>query len=180
VKKYVVASFVLAVVLAACGQRQGGVPNAPAFASSAHTSQIGTVPANTIGFELPGEGLGTVKDVKFGLVGGYTQTTRSQIIAFKPGVTITLMNLSHSIPHTLNVLSLTNFPKNPVLKLTASGGPMKKGFSSGIINPGKSVTVKLTVPGIYFIGCGFHYHDSPSMRDVVKVEANTTPGPGTP
>lgn len=181
-KKYVVGAFLLSAVLAACGQRGAGVPQVPAFAQSVtHQSVNRTVPPNTIGFELPGEGVGTVTDKKYGLLGGYTQTTRAQVIAFKPGVTITLLNLSTSIPHTLNVLSLTNFPKNPVLKLTASGGPMKKGFSSGIINPGKSVTVKLTVPGIYFIGCGFHYHDSPSMRDVVKVEANATPGPqGTP
>jgi len=177
VKKHVVASFVIAVVLAACGQRQAGVPNAPAFASSAHSSQIATVPAKTIGFELPGEGLGTVKDVKFGLVGGYTQTTRSQIIAFKPGVTITLTNLSHSIPHTLNVLSLSGFPKNPTLKTTASGGPMQKGYSSGVIQPGHSVKVTLSVPGFYFVGCAFHYPDLPSMRDVIKVEPKATPGP---
>ena len=176
-KKYVVASFVIAVVLAACGQRGASVPNGPAFVSTSRTSQIAAVPPDTIGFELPGEGLGTVKDAKFGLVGGYTQTTRSQIIAFKPGITITLMNLSHSIPHTLNVLSLTNFPKNPVLKMSASGGPLQKGYSSGVVQPGHSVKVTLSKPGFYFIGCAFHYPDNPSMRDVIKVEPKATPGP---
>lgn len=177
-KKYVVASFILASVLAACGQRGTTIPG---MTQSARTqlapTQLDTVPAKTIGFELPGEGLGTIKDAKYGLVGGYTQSTRSQIIAFKPGITITLLNLSHSISHTLNVLSLTSFPKNPTLKFNPSGGPLQKGYSSGILSPGKSVKVTLSKPGIYYIGCAFHYPDVPSMRDVVKVEAGATPGP---
>ena len=181
-KKYVVAAFLLSAVLAACGQRGAGIPQGPSFAQSVAHQSIGrAVPPNTIGIELPSEGVGTVKDVKYGLLGGYTQTTYSQVIAFKPGVTITLMNLSASLPHTLNVIGLKGFTRNPTLNLGASGGPMQKGYSSGIINPGKTVSVKLTVPGIYFVGCYFHYHSSPSMRDVIKVEPNATPGPqGTP
>ena len=177
-KKYVIASFLLAIVLAACGQRGPGVTPAPQFAQSAQRpAATAAVPPKTIGIELPGEGLGTVDDAKYGLVGGYTQKTRSQIVAFKPGITITLLNLSHSIPHTLNVFSVYGFPKNPTLNTTASGGPFQLGYRSGTLFPGKSVTVTLSKPGIYFVGCAFHYPDVPSMRDVIKVLANATPGP---
>ncbi len=178
-KKFVPLSFALAVALAACGQHTAAVPNAPAqLLQSTHQAELAfAVGPNTIGFELPGEGVGTVKDAKFGLVGGYTQTTRSQVIAFKPGLTITLMNISSAISHTLNVLSTTNFPKNPVLTTKASGGPLQSGYASGVLAPGHSVKVKLSRPGIYYVGCAFHYPDNPSMRDVIKVFAKATPGP---
>lgn len=177
-KKLVPVSFALAMAVAACGQHNAAVPSAPSQLQSAQRSPIAfTVGTNTIGFELPGEGVGTVKDAKYGLVGGYTQKTRSQIIAFKPGLTITLMNISSSISHTLNVLSTTNFPKHPTLKLQASGGPLKFGFASGVLGPGKSIKVAFSKPGIYYIGCAFHYPDTPSMRDVIKVLAKATPGP---
>jgi hypothetical protein len=177
-KKFVPACFALALLAVACGQQNAGVPSAPMQAHSlSRTAGEPTVGADTIGIELPGEGLGTVKDVKFGTVGGYTQSTRSQIIAFKPNLTITITNLSKVISHTLNVLSTTNFPPHPVLKTQRSGGPLQLGYASGILGPGKSVKVVLSKPGIYYVGCAFHYPSNPSMRDVIKVFVKATPGP---
>jgi plastocyanin len=56
---------------------------------------------------------------------------------------------------------------------------LQKGYASGAIQPGKSVTVVLSKPGNYLIGCAFHYHEG--MQDVIVVKKNATPGPqGTP
>jgi protein SCO1/2 len=62
--------------------------------------------------------------------------------------------------------------------LTTPGGNgvLGVGYASGIINGGKSVTVKLTKPGIYLIGCAFHYLSN-QMRDVIEVATGATPGP---
>ncbi|MBV8531691.1 MAG: SCO family protein, partial [Candidatus Eremiobacteraeota bacterium] len=43
-------------------------------------------------------------------------------------------------------------------------------------NPGAKVTVKLTSPGIYLIGCAYHYVEF-NMRDVVEVVPGASPGP---
>ena len=67
------------------------------------------------------------------------------------------------------------FPTNPNLPLGASGGKLQKGYASGSINPGSSVTVTLGKAGIYLIGCHFHY--SSGMQDVLVVGKNATPGP---
>ena len=67
------------------------------------------------------------------------------------------------------------FPQNPVLTTKPSGGPLKKGYASGAINPGSSVTVKLKKAGIYLFGCAFHYHEG--MQDVIVVKPGATPGP---
>ncbi len=40
-------------------------------------------------------------------------------------------------------------------------------YASGTINPGASVTVTLSKPGIYLIGCAFHYIEL-NMRDVIR------------
>lgn len=181
-KKYALGFLALSCVVAACGQHSENIPPG-AGEAVAKVAQIRgplamtVVGPNTIGIELPAEGLGTVQDAKFGLVGGFTETTRSQIIAFKPGTTITIRNLSNAIPHTLNVLSTTGFPAHPTLLTTPSGGPMQKGYRTGVLEPGKSVKVALRVAGTYFVGCAFHYPEIPSMRDVVKVKLHATPGP---
>ena len=71
-----------------------------------------------------------------------------------------------------------NWPQNPSLSFsrhseTACSAP---DYASGTLNPGASVTVKLSKPGIYLIGCAFHYIEF-SMRDVIQVVASATPGP---
>jgi plastocyanin len=140
-----------------------------------------TVPADTIGEELPGEGLGTIKSEKWSAVlGGFTQQRYSQSLGFRPGTKITILNLSKSITHTLDVVKEisgppADFPKDPNLSIKASGnGKLETGFASGPIKPGKTVTVTL-VKGVYLIGCAFHYKDG--MRDVLVVSAHAAHGP---
>lgn len=140
-----------------------------------------TVPKDTIGEELPSEGLGTIKSAKWqAVVGGFTQTRYSQVLGFKPHTKITILNLSHSITHTLDVVKAVkgppaNFPANPVLSIKAKGGSeLKTGYASGPIKPGKSVTVSLDTEGIFLIGCAFHYHSG--MRDVLVVNPEAARG----
>jgi plastocyanin len=148
----------------------------PDFAITAVQPDNGTVSE-----ELPSEGLGTIKDPHWmATLGGYTQQQRSQALGFSPGTTITLKNISHSIPHTLNAVAKVagppaKFPMNPNLSLTPSGGPLRVGYASGAINAGKSVTFHLKRAGNYLIGCAFHYHSG--MQDVFVVHTGATPGP---
>ena len=181
-------SLACAALLAACGNN--GMPNA-GFQSPTVTieSPNGTrlhfdlLPKNTIGEELPSEGVGSTKDPTWGQVGGFTQTSHAQVLAFPPKTTVTIENLSGSIPHTFNVVQAAgkppaHFPSNPTLSFTPHGnGVLGLGYASGAINPGKSVKVKLLHAGTYLIGCAFHY--SEGMQDVIRVVAGATPGPKT-
>ncbi len=130
---------------------------------------------DAIGEALP-TGMGTVS-TSFGTIGGFTQSTYSQVLAFPPGTTITIKNLATGTPHTLNVLSTSGFPSNPTLSTTAAGGStLAAGFASGTIAPGGSVSVTLATAGTYYIGCAFHYISN-QMRDVIQVSSSATPGP---
>lgn len=189
------AFCVAALVLAACGAQQAAngngngnytLPGMPDIALRA-TLPDGTQwkpPAGTgsIGEELPAEGLGTIDDTHWqATLGGFTQEKYSQALGFPPKTKITLTNLSGSISHTLDVVEKIKgppavFPDNPKLSESAQGnGKLKKGYASGVIAPGKSVTLTLAKPGIYLIGCYFHYGEG--MHDVLVVSAHATPGP---
>lgn len=175
----------IAAILAACGGRNvSSTPSAGANLPPVLGPDIAihfTFPKNTIGGELPTEGVGTVKDPTWGTVGGYTQSGKAQVLAFKPGVTVTFTNLSHSVSHTLNVVKKVkgppaHFPANPSLPTQPMGnGILAIGYASGSISPGKSVSIKLLNKGNYLIGCAFHYHSG--MQDVIRVFARATPGP---
>lgn len=130
----------------------------------------------TIGFALPSGAIGTVSS-PFGVIGGYTQQKFSQVIAFPPGTTVTLKNLSSGTQHTLNVLSMTGFTSNNLETAAAGGNVLASGFRSGAINGGGTMSLKLTNPGTYFVGCAFHYTTTPSMRGVIEVSSSATPGP---
>ncbi len=141
-----------------------------------------TLPKDTIGEELPNEGLGTIKSVKWkAVLGGFTQQRYSQSLGFPPGTKITIRNLSRSITHTLDVVKVisgppADFPKNPKLSVSArGGGKLEAGYASGPIKPGKSVTVTLVKAGTYLIGCAFHYRFG--LRDVLVVEKFAAHGP---
>lgn len=181
------------LLLAACGSHATNgagsnytLPGMPDIAIRA-TLPDGTQwkpPAGTgsISEELPSEGLGTVDDSYWGAtLGGFTQETYSQALGFPPKTKITLTNISKSVPHTLDVVAKikgppAQFPSNPKLSLTAHGhGKLGKGYASGSLSPGSSVTLTLSKPGIYLIGCYYHY--SEGMRDVLVVAAKATPGP---
>ncbi len=187
------AATLAGLTLAACGGNIGarnvggnGMPmNGTTYALPAFDSDLiatATVPKNTIGEELPFEGVGTIKSSLWkATLGGFTQTSRSQSLAFPPGTKITIRNLSKSIPHTLDVVKVISgppavFPKNPNLSVPAKGGgKLATGYASGPIQPGKSVTVTLAKAGTYLIGCAFHYGEG--MRDVLVVKTGAKPGP---
>ena len=183
----------IGIVLAACAERYDGNTGANAtYSLPGMPDLVMTVRlpkshgTGSIGEELPGEGLGTVDDSYWNAtLGGYTQEQYSQALGFPPGTKITLTNLSKDISHTLNVVEKisgppANFPSNPKLvEGPAGNGKLKTGYASGVISPGKSVTLTLSKAGIYLIGCYFHY--SEGMHDVLVVANGATPGPqGTP
>ena len=189
-KRYAALTVAIAAAaLAACAGSNGG-----GTASSGATSYVlpgmgdlkitATLPngsTSTASEELPTEGLGTVKDPHWkATLGGYTQQQFSQALGFPTGTKLTIQNISKNLMHTLNVVKKVKrppakFPSSPTLSQQPSGGPLGKGYASGSISPGKSVTVTLSKPGNYLIGCAFHYHEG--MQDVIVVKANATPGP---
>ena len=183
---------VAGLAVSACGGRVGapasgnGADIVPLPQFDPNVAIFATVPKNTVGEELPSEGLGTIRSVHWkATLGGFTQRQYSQALGFAPHTKITILNLSHHIEHTLDVVKVIKrppalFPPNPKLPKNKQGGStLQLGYASGIIMPGKSVTVTLAKPGIYLIGCAFHYHSG--MKDVFVVEPDATPGPqGTP
>lgn len=140
------------------------------------------LPSAAIGVGIPTGKIGVENDPVWGTVSGYTQSQTSQVLAFAPGATITIQNLSSTTPHTLNVIGQVakppvNWPKNPSFSFSPSGGGvLGTNYASGTLNAGATVTVTLSNPGIYLIGCAFHYIEF-SMRDVIQVVAGATPGP---
>lgn len=169
--------FAVIASLTACGGGGGGGYNPPSGGGGHNSPPPSGVGANSIGIALPDGTIGTVNS-QFGVVGGYTQSTYSQVLAFAPGTTITLKNLSSTTAHTLNVLSTSAFPSSPALSTAASGGTdLTAGYASGSIPAGGSVSVTLNTPGTYYIGCAYHYMDSVSMRDVLMVSSSASPGP---
>jgi plastocyanin len=184
-----IAVALAAAALAACAGRYGSGAAAtgnsyvlPGMPDLKMTVSLPNGKTGSINEELPSEGLGTINDSFWSAtLGGFTQQQFSQALGFPKGTKITLTNISKSIEHTLNVVQTisgppANFPSNPTLPLGPSGkGKLKKGYASGGISPGKSVTLKLVKNGIYLIGCHFHY--SEGMRDVLVVGPNATPGP---
>lgn len=175
---FTLASILLAATLTACGGYGGG-SNAytPPGSSPGGPGAPPGVGAMTIGFALPSGQIGTI-NTPFGTIGGYTQSVYSQVIAFPPGTTVTLRNLSSDTPHTLNVLSMSSFPTNPALDTTASGGTtLSPTYRSGTLNPGASASLTLATAGTYYIGCAFHYMNTPSMRGIIEVSSSATPGP---
>jgi plastocyanin len=164
----------LLAAVAACGGGAGGASPPSSGGGGGGPTGVGAL---TIGFALPTGTIGTVIDPRFGLVGGYTQSTYSQVIGFPTGTTITLKNLSASTTHTLNVVGTTAFPAAGTPLSSASSGTanLDANFSSGPLAGGQSMQVTLNTAGTFYIGCAFHYPIG--MRDVIVVAANAAPGP---
>jgi plastocyanin len=176
------------IVVSACAGHMpsgnAGVPNGGIYVLPPVDSDLvmtALLPKNTIGEEKPDEGLGMVKSPKWQAeVGGFTQQRYSQVLGFPPGTKITVRNLSKTTEHTLDVVKVISkppaiFPKNPKLSVKAHGnGKFEAGYASGPIKPGKSVTITLVKPGVYMIGCAFHYHEG--MHDVFVVSPHAAPG----
>ena len=90
------------LALAACGGSNGSTAsqsgNMMTMPMGPDMVMQAKLPKDTIGEELPSEGVGTENDPTWGTVGGYTQTKKAQVLAFPPGTKITIINLSKSIP----------------------------------------------------------------------------------
>jgi predicted lipoprotein with Yx(FWY)xxD motif/catechol 2,3-dioxygenase-like lactoylglutathione lyase family enzyme len=165
--------------------RPVGVTNVPT-PTAAPTAVPTPTPTNTptpstqqvIGMALPTGTMGSLTDPTYGLIGGYTQATSSQVLFFAPSSQVMLKNLSNGDVHTLNVINTTGpFPANPALSPTASGGStLSAGFASGSVNSGALVGPITLQTGTYWIGCAFHYASN-SMRDVLIVGTSGAPGP---
>jgi cytochrome oxidase Cu insertion factor (SCO1/SenC/PrrC family) len=140
------------------------------------------LPSTGIGVGIPTGKIGVETDPVWGSVSGYTQSQTSQVLAFPPGVKITITNLSTTDPHTLNVIAATKgpppqWPASPSLSFSPNGnGQLGPNYASGSLNPGASVKVTLSNPGMYLIGCAYHYV-ALNMRDVIQVVAGASPGP---
>ena len=140
------------------------------------------LPSGGIGLGIPTGRMGVENDPVWGTISGFTQDKTSQILAYPPGTTVTIHNLSSTSPHTLNVIAESTgpppqWPKSPSLTFSPSGnGVLGSGYASGSIQPGADVSVKLSNPGIYLIGCAYHYIGF-NMRDVIQVKIGATPGP---
>jgi hypothetical protein len=185
-KNFAFAAVIAGAALAACTGHAGGnvVPASGPITLPAIAPDVAitaTLPKDTVGEELPSAGLGTFKSTFWkATIGGFTQTQYSQTLAFPPDTKITLRNLSHDTPHTMNVIQSikgppAKFPANPSLPTSPAGhGILGVGFRSGILQPGKSVTITLSKPGTYLIGCAFHYGEG--MRDVFLVKTGAKPG----
>jgi len=182
----IAALFAAATIVAACSTHQSGASFVPQ--SNVMTTKLGddmtidvTMPKNTVGEELPGEGIGSLHSAFWGAtLGGYTQQTYSQALGFPPGTKLTIRNLSKNTAHTLDVVAEikgrpAKFPDSPKLSQTPAGkGILGVGYASGIIKPGGSVSVTLSKPGTYLVGCFFHYKDG--MHDVFVVSKTAKPG----
>ncbi|HEY8320468.1 MAG TPA: hypothetical protein VIG46_01580 [Candidatus Baltobacteraceae bacterium] len=186
-KRILIAALLAATALAACGGGGGsggggyappsGGSATPTPGPTAAPTAAPTVAPLAVGVALPTTGIGSLADPTFGQIGGYTQTTYSQTLAFPVGSTITVSNLSAATPHTLDVVGTAGFPANPTLTTTASGGGMSATYASGNINGGQSVSIALPTAGTYYFGCAYHYLSAPQMRDVIQVSNTATPGP---
>lgn len=180
------ALFAVGAVVAACSTHQSSGSFVPQ--GNVMTTKLGddmmidvTMPKNTVGEELPGEGIGSVHSSYWGAtLGGYTQQTYSQALGFPPGTKLTIKNLSKNTAHTLDVVAEikgrpAKFPDSPKLSQKPAGkGVFGVGYASGIIKPGGSVTVTLSKPGTYLVGCFFHYKDG--MHDVFVISKGAKPG----
>jgi hypothetical protein len=172
VKAVAVAVVLLAAnQLCACGGAGGYGTTYPAPAA------IVTAAPQVITMSLPGSAIGVENDPAFGLVSGYTQQVYSQTLAFVPGAQVMISNGEAGVPHTLNVLSQSAFPVNPVLSTAPSGGTtLANGYASGAVAPDSMIGPITLTAGIYYIGCAFHY-TSNAMRTVLTVAAAAVPGP---
>jgi cytochrome oxidase Cu insertion factor (SCO1/SenC/PrrC family) len=174
--------LVVLAVVAAC-TNGGGLGSVSGGGGGGGGSPSPLPTSSAIGVDLPTGKIGVENDPVWGTVSGYTQQQTSQVLAFPPGATITITNLSTGgVPHTLNVIAQTSgpppkWPSSPSLSFSPSGnGVLGANYASGTIDAGKSVKVKLSNPGIYLIGCAYHYVSN-QMRDVIQVVAGATPGP---
>jgi hypothetical protein len=177
-----IALSIAALALAACGGGGGGYSPPGGGGGGVVIPQPPGVQALVIGLALPTGTIGVENDPMFGTVGGFTQQTYSQVLAFSPGASVKIQNLSSTTIHTLNVVGTVtgapSFPANPALTTGAAGTPgtLDANFASGNIAPGASIGPLTLVAGTYYIGCAYHYLTN-TMRTALVVAPAATPGP---
>jgi len=173
------AVSLVALVTACTGGGGGGGGYNPGTVTSTPTPTATTSSQQVVRLALPTTGIGTENDPVFGLVGGFTQNTFSQVLAFVPGAQIMIQNGQSTTPHTLGDTGGTSsFPASAAaLSFTAAGGStISHGFQTGTINANALIGPFTLAAGTYYIGCAYHYASN-QMRDVLLVAANATPGP---
>jgi hypothetical protein len=173
-----------AALLAACGGGGGtsaggggGFTPITPTPTPTPTSTATTSTQQVITMALPSTAMGSRSDPTFGLIGGFTQQQYSQVLGFAPGAQIMIQNGQNGLPHTLGVVSTTGFDSGSSLSLQPTGGStIQAGFNTGNINGGALVGPFTLTAGTFYIGCAYHYQ-SDTMRTVLQVAANATPGP---
>ena len=173
------AAVAVTAVLAACGGGGGGGTGGyvapPPVATPTPTPTTSTQQVVTMA--LPTSVMGSRMDPTFGLIGGYTQQTYSQVLAFAPGSQIMVHNGQAAVPHTLGVVSTTAFTSGAALSTSATGGStISTGFNTGTVVGGGNAGPFTLAAGTYYIGCAFHYASN-AMRTVLQVATGATPGP---
>ena len=180
-KNILTLSAIAALALAACGGGGGGGGYGGGGGGGMNPPPPTGVGANTIGVSLPTSTIGVENDPTWGVVGGFTQSVRSQVLAFPVGATITITNLSSGTVHTLNVVGTSggpppSWPAGAGGATASGGGVLSSTYASGNLNPGASVAVMLSNPGTFLIGCSYHYVSN-TMRTVLQVSNSAVPGP---
>jgi hypothetical protein len=189
----VLSAALVAASIAACGG--GGstnLPVAPAPGAPLPTGAPVTTPApsgapvasptpstapatqQVVTLAEPITAIGSLVDPTFGLIGGFTQQTRSQVLGFAPGSQIMIRNGQATTPHTFSVIP--GFTGPPTSFTPAGGSTIATGFTTGTVNGAALIGPFTLTAGTFFIGCAFHY-TSENMRTVLVVAANATPGP---
>jgi hypothetical protein len=176
------AAFAAAAVISACSGGGGGTGYGTTPVTPVATTAPTTAPLSTqqvVRVALPTTPIGVENDPTFGTVGGYTQSTYSQVLGFATGAQIMILNQDTGTPHTLGDTGGSgSFPASGShLSPTASGGStFSSGFQTGSLNPGQEVGPFTLAAGTYYIGCFYHYASN-QMRDVLVVSASAAPGP---
>ncbi|MGH7707464.1 MAG: hypothetical protein ACREM6_05990 [Vulcanimicrobiaceae bacterium] len=165
-----------AALIAGCGGGGGG------STPSGGPSPIATPPPTTqqvVTLALPSTSIGSRMDATYGLIGGFTQQGRSQILGFAPGAQIMIFNGQSTLAHTFNAIAAngsTTFPATIGLSSANGGSTISDGFRSGSVAGGALLGPFTLAAGTYFVGCAFHYN-SDNMRTVLVVAAGQAPGP---
>lgn len=115
----------------------------------------------------------------YGPIAFYATTSAGATTVIKlPAATKIAFLNDDKTDHTASGLGSSGFPTDfdNTSGLTKTGTYIKDNltWSTGTIAPNKtSATFTLGKPGKYYFGCYYHYHVSPSMRDVIVSEASS-------
>lgn len=170
------ATMLASAALAGCA---GGVPF-PAAAPQNCVVAIAPATTETIGVNLTNPVQNACTDPTYQAVKGYfsggtVRASQVMSVTASAGDSIVFSNIDIQ-PHTANDLGVWTgaFPQvtpNPNKTPSPAGTDISNPkFTTGAINPGStSLAYVADVPGVYVIGCAFHYN-SDDMRTVVIVK----------